>query len=80
MYPCNEKEFADYSKDFVHVEGSLDEASIRAIQTPELPSNTIAVLNNKIEEMKETSGNRDVNNGSASSGVTAASAIAALQA
>lgn len=75
----NEKEFADYSKDFVHVEGSLDEASIRAIQTPELPSNTIAVLNNKIEEMKETSGNRDVNNGSASSGVTAASAIAALQ-
>lgn len=75
----NEKEFADYSKDFVHVDGSLDDASIRAIQTPELPTNTIAVLNNKIEEMKETSGNRDVNNGSSTSGVTAASAIAALQ-
>lgn len=75
----NEKEFADYSKDFVHVEGSLDDDSIRAIQTPELPTNTIAVLNNKIEEMKETSGNRDVNNGASTSGVTAASAIAALQ-
>ena len=63
----------------MHVDGSLDDASIRAIQTPELPTNTIAVLNNKIEEMKETSGNRDVNNGSSTSGVTAASAIAALQ-
>ncbi|MGN1419213.1 MAG: hypothetical protein ACI4W6_07775 [Acutalibacteraceae bacterium] len=76
----NEKEFADYSKDFVHVEGaSLGDDSIKLIQTPELSSNIINVLNNKIEEMKETSGNRDVNNGSSSSGVTAASAIAALQ-
>lgn len=76
----NEEEYADYSKDFVHVTGGqIDDGSIRAIETPSLPSNTIAVLNNKIDEMKETSGNRDVNNGSTSSGVTAASAIAALQ-
>lgn len=76
----NEEEYADFSKDFVHVQnGQIDELSIRAIETPSLPSNTIAVLNNKIDEMKETSGNRDVNNGASSSGVTAASAIAALQ-
>lgn len=76
----NEEEYADFSKDFVHVTGgTLDELSIRAIETPSLPGNTIAVLNNKIDEMKETSGNRDVNNGASSSGVTAASAIAALQ-
>lgn len=76
----NEEEYADFSKDFVHVTGgTLDELSIRAIETPSLPGNTIAILNNKIDEMKETSGNRDVNNGASSSGVTAASAIAALQ-
>lgn len=76
----NEEEYADFSKDFVHVVGgTLDELSIRAIETPSLPGNTVAVLNNKIDEMKETSGNRDVNNGASSSGVTAASAIAALQ-
>lgn len=33
----------------------------------------------KIEEMKDTAANRDVNSGSAGSGVTAAAAIAALQ-
>lgn len=76
----NEEEFADFSKDFVHVEGGgLGEDSLRSIDTPELSGNVLTVLNNKIEEMKETSGNRDVNNGSSSSGITAASAIAALQ-
>ncbi|MCM1544798.1 MAG: hypothetical protein NC110_05800, partial [Ruminococcus sp.] len=75
----NEEEFADYGKDFVHVAGSVSEDNIVPITVPGLPSNCVTVLNNKIEELKETSGNRDVNNGSASSGVTAASAIAALQ-
>ena len=75
----NEAEFADYSKDFVHVEGNLGEEHISPIVVPGLPSNYVNILNNKIDELKETSGNRDVNNGSASSGVTAASAIAALQ-
>ena len=37
------------------------------------------VLQMKIEEMKDTASNRDVNSGSAGSGVTAAAAIAALQ-
>jgi hypothetical protein len=36
-------------------------------------------MNGKIEELKETTGNRDVNTGGHTSGVTAASAIAAMQ-
>lgn len=75
----NEEEFADWKKDFVHVDGMLGEDSIRQVQVTPLSGNYITILNNKIEELKETSGNRDVNNGGAASGVTAASAIAAMQ-
>ena len=39
----------------------------------------VAILQSKIAEMKETAGNRDVANGGTASGVTAATAIAALQ-
>ncbi len=39
----------------------------------------MGILNSKIDELKETSGNRDFSQGGVSSGVTAASAIAALQ-
>ena len=75
----NEDEFADITKPFVHVEGGLGEDSIRQIQTAGLDGMYITYLNNKIEEMKETAGNRDVSNGGTTSGVTAASAIAAQQ-
>ena len=76
----NEEEFKDFSKDIVHVEGaSVGEDSVRLIAVPQIPGNAINVLENKIEELKETSSNRDVNNGSSSQGITAASAIAALQ-
>ena len=75
----NINDFADYSKDFVGCSGNLGEDSLRRIEIPILPQNCIEILNNKIEELKETSGNRDVNNGQTQSGVTAASAIAALQ-
>jgi hypothetical protein len=44
-----------------------------------IDSAVITHLMNKIEELKETSGNRDFSQGSTASGVTAASAIAALQ-
>ena len=75
----NEEEYADWTRPFVHVQGSLDETAIRQISVNAMPGNLLAVLQNKIEEMKETSGNRDVNNGGTASGVTAASAIAAMQ-
>ena len=37
------------------------------------------MLNNKVDELKETTGNRDISTGGTTSGVTAASAIAAMQ-
>lgn len=75
----NEQEFADWTKPFVHVDGNLGQDSLQPIPVNMLNSNYIAILQNKIEELKWTTGNTDVNNGATSSGVTAASAIAALQ-
>lgn len=75
----NEKEYADMSKDFVHVEGQLGEENIRTIDTKPLDGIYVSVLEQKIEELKYVTSNQDTNNGVAPSGVTAASAIAALQ-
>ena len=75
----NEEEFADWSREFVHVAGNMDDRNIREITVSQLDSSVIAILNQKIDELKETSGNRDVSQGGTTSGVTAASAIAALQ-
>ena len=76
----NEEEFADWSNNFVHVSGSnLGEDSIREIKLSSIPEIYLGILNTKIDELKETSGNRDFSQGGVSSGVTAASAIAALQ-
>ena len=75
----NEEEYADTDKDFIHVDGQLGEDSIRPVQTTGLQSIYVEVLNNKIDELKETTGNRDISTGGTTSGVTAASAIAAMQ-
>lgn len=74
----NENEFADWSKDFVHTTGSLGEESIRLVDYSPIQGNYITFLDAKTNELKEVTGNRDVNNGG-SSGATAASAIAAMQ-
>lgn len=75
----NEEEFADWTKPFVHVDGNLGQDSLLPITVNQLSGNYITILQNKIEELKWTTGNTDVNNGQTASGVTAASAIAALQ-
>jgi len=76
----NENEYADIKKDFVHFTGSGDpNESIMPITAPELKSIYVELRQLKIDEMKETSGNRDVSQGGTTSGITAASAIAALQ-
>ena len=75
----NEEEYLDWNRPFVHVEGELDERRIREIRLSPLSGIYVTVAQMKIEEMKETAANRDVNAGSATRGVTAASAIAALQ-
>ena len=74
----NEQEYADHTKPFIHVSGPVTEANIMPVPKNPLSGIFVQVLNNKIEEMKQTTGNQDVNNG-ATGGVTAASAIAALQ-
>jgi hypothetical protein len=73
----NEKEYADLTNDFVHVDGNLGQDSILAIQGKPLNDIYVQVINNKIDELKETTGNRDVSQGGTTGGVTAASAIAA---
>lgn len=73
----NEAELLDFTKDVVHA-NSLGENAFRELTVDPLPATCIHVVNNKIEELKETSGNRDFSQGGTSSGVTAASAIAAL--
>ena len=75
----NENEYADWTRPFVHTNGNLGSDSIAPIHAGSLDSVYVAILNNKIAEMKETAGNRDVANGGTASGVTAGTAIAALQ-
>lgn len=75
----NEKEFLDWSKPIVHVEGDIDEEKLRQIEVQQIGGNILNVQQMKIDELKETSANRDFSNGSTSSGVTSGAAIAALQ-
>ena len=73
----NEQEFLDWSKPLVHYEG--DPNNLQPLQVQQVGGNVINILQMKIDELKETSSNRDVSQGSSSGGVTAAAAIAALQ-
>jgi len=75
----NEDEFADWAKPFVHTGGGLGEQSLRQIQTAGIQGSALQMLERKIDELKFISGNTDVQNGGTPAGVTAASAIAALQ-
>ena len=75
----NEEELADFSRDIVHVVGRLGDDSFRPLQTTGLQGNSLSYRNSRIEELKEISGNREMTQGGTAGGVTAASAIAALQ-
>lgn len=75
----NEQEFLDPDKRIIEVEGDIDEEKLRQITLSAMDGMLTEVRRMKIDELKETTGNRDVSQGSASGGVTAASAISALQ-
>ena len=75
----NEEEYADMTRDFVHVDGNLGEDSIKPISGKSLSDIYVTVIANKIDELKEVTGTRDVTTGGTIHGVTAASAIAAMQ-
>ena len=75
-----EKDLLDTSKAIVTVKGgSIDERVLREIPQRHLDGNYIAVRDGMIQEMRETTGNTETSTGNTGSGVTAASAIAALQ-
>ena len=73
----NEEEYADLTKGIVHCNGQAGD--IQPIVTKGLDGAYINVLDGKINELKEVTGNRDISTGGTASGVTAASAIAAMQ-
>ena len=75
----NIEEFLDWSKPIVWVEGDIDEERLRQIDVQQIGGNVLNVLQMKIDELKETSSNRDFSNGGTTGQVTAAAAIAALQ-
>lgn len=75
----NEKEFSDWSKPIVHASGNLGDDSLRPIEVGAMSGEAFNMLQQKIDEIKFITGNTDVNNGGVPSGVTAASAIAALK-
>jgi len=75
----NEEELADLSRDIVHVVGRLTDDNFRPLQVSGLQGNLITYRDDRVSELKEISGNRDVSQGGTTSGLTAASAIAALQ-
>jgi hypothetical protein len=73
------EDFLDLSKPLVPVSGNIDETSYRRIEHNSLDGNYLNLLQQDIQELRETSGNTETATGTTNSGVTAASAIAALQ-
>lgn len=73
----NMDDFTDWSKSIVEYSGELE--ALQPVQVQQVGAQAQNILQMKIDELKETSSNRDVSQGSSSGGVTAAAAIAALQ-
>jgi len=75
----NEEDFLDLSCPIVKVDGNLGQDAVRRIEHTSLDGVYVNLYDRIIEELRQTSGNTEVSAGNISSGVTAASAIAALQ-
>lgn len=75
----NREQFLDLDNPIVDVEGSISELQLQPINHVPLDGNYLAFMQETVQELRETSGNSDSAAGTTPSGVTAASAIAALQ-
>lgn len=75
------KQLLDNSQPIVEVEGSVGDLADKLVEIKprELSGIYPNIKQMKIDEMKDIAGNRDVNSGGTGGGVTAASAIVALQ-
>ena len=74
----NTEQFADMSQEIIEA-SNVSEETIRRVEMGSIPSAVMQHRNQKILELKEVAANRDVSAGGTSGGVTAASAITALQ-
>lgn len=75
----NEDELKDVNKPIVHVSGTIDGSRLQQFTLSPPAAIYQNIMASKVDEMKETAFNRDVTSGGSASGITAASAIAALQ-
>ena len=75
----NKKQLLDVNEPLIEVDGDVSDNVIKEWKPRDLSAIYPNILQMRVDEMKDTSGNRDVNSGGAGGGVTAASAIAALQ-
>ncbi len=75
----NEEEFLDTNQLIIHVKGAMDKDKLFPMEHKSIDGSYLNLLNSTIQELRETSGNTETSTGSVSGGVTAASAIAALQ-
>ena len=74
----NEDELLDLTKPIVHI-SSVNEQTLRPVDHKGIDGSYMNLLQWDVNELRETTGNTETATGSTSSGVTAASAIAALQ-
>ena len=74
----NLEEFKDETKDIVFVEGDINEERLKQIEIQQVSGSVLNIMQMKIDEMKETSFNRDVSQGSTSGGVTSGAALSVL--
>lgn len=75
----NLEQFLDLNRTLIDVEGTLNDDNLKPVVHDGLDGNYIDMLQLSINELRETSGNTETATGTTSNGVTAASAIAALQ-
>ena len=75
----NLDEFKDDTNDIVFVEGDIDDERLKPIDVQQVSGAVLNILQMKVDELKETSFNRDVSQGSTGGGVTSGAALAVLQ-
>lgn len=75
----NLEEYKDKSNEIVFVEGDISAERLVQMEQPKVDGSATNILQLKIDELKETSSNRDVSQGSTAGGVTSGAAISALQ-
>ena len=73
------RQLADLNCDFIESDTAVSEDAVRPFQASSIPYHVMTHRQNKIDELKEIAGNRDFTQGATIGGVTAFSAINALQ-